>query len=87
MIVDKSSFPAIRERRDSLKLTQEFLAAKAGVSRKTLVQIEKSMNDELGFPKRGISVLSLMRVARALGMTVTVSEARRSGRQKCGSGV
>ena len=75
MSVRKSSFPTIRERREALRLTQEFLAEKAGVSRKTLVQIEKSSADENGFPNRGISVLSLMRVARALGLTVTVSRA------------
>ena len=86
MTVGKNSFPAIRERREALRLTQAVLAIKAGVSRKTLVQIEKSTDDELGLPNRGISVLSLMRVARALGMTVTVSEARRNNRLKQVSG-
>lgn len=80
MAVGKSSVPAIRARRESLRLTQALLALKAGVSRKTLVQIEKSTDDALGLPNRGISVLSLMRVARALGMRVTVAQARRNGR-------
>ena len=59
-----------------------MLASKAGVSRKTLVQIEKSTDDAFGLPNRGISVLSLMRVAQALGMTITISEARRNKRPK-----
>ncbi len=59
-----------------------MLAIKAGVSRKTLVQIEKSTDDEFGLPNRGISVLSLLRVARALGLTISVSEVRRNGRLK-----
>ena len=82
MDVRKSIFPVIRERREALGLSQEYLAAKAGVSRKTLVQIEKSLTDRNGFPSRGISVLSLMRVARALELTLTLSWTSSKGRRK-----
>lgn len=53
----------IRSRREALKMTQEELAAKSGISRQTISAIENGMRDN-------ILTVTLAAIARALDTTV-----------------
>ena len=53
----------LRERREQMKLTQEELAKKSGVSRQTISSIEQNVN-------KSVSSRTLEKLARALDTTI-----------------
>lgn len=54
----------IKNRREELRMTQDELAKKSGVSRQTISSIEKNVG-------RNTSTKTLQRIANALGSTVS----------------
>ena len=54
----------IKNRREELRMTQDELAKKSGVSRQTISSIEKNAG-------RNTSTKTLQRIANALGLTVS----------------
>ena len=53
----------IREKRVSLKMTQEELAEKAGVARQTIINLENGLRAD-------VNVLTLIKIAKALDCKV-----------------
>lgn len=53
----------IREKRVSLKMTQEELAEKAGVARQTIINLENGLRAD-------VKVLTLIKIAKALDCKV-----------------
>ncbi|ARP83822.1 hypothetical protein CAL12_25425 [Bordetella genomosp. 8] len=61
----------VAERRRALRLTQTDLAARAGVGRRTLIELESgSGTTDIGFRK-------FERILNAVGLTLSVTEAHR----------
>lgn len=53
----------IKDRREALRMSQEDLSAKSGVSRQTISSIENN-------PEKSVSTKTLEKIASALGTTI-----------------
>lgn len=53
----------IKDRREALRMSQEELSAKSGISRQTISSIENN-------PEKSVSTKTLEKIASALGTTI-----------------